>query len=93
MSASNDYIWNHNYVTYLASEGYLGNKLFGLLSGSISIVRKVEVINISHKYEVRVNGLLLYYKIHDCYSHSPLLRNKISRGGDKLTSNLIKLGV
>ena len=49
ISASNDYTWNHNDQTYLASGEYLGKKKPRLHHRPISIIGKLEARNSSDK--------------------------------------------
>ena len=67
MSTNNNYTCNGDDQAYLADNGFISDKTSGLLGGSISIDSKVKSINISNQSEVRVNELILYYKIHDGY--------------------------
>ena len=58
ISVGNEYIWNHNAQTYLAALGLLVKKRFSFILESIKIVRKVEAIKFSHKYEDSVIRLV-----------------------------------
>ena len=51
MIFSNDYIYNHNFHTYLSYEGYLERKFSGLTGVSIPACVYVDAITSSHQCE------------------------------------------